>query len=661
MLTVQQFNVLHCCMSAQNASQLSADGTSSADNTNNTSIPSTQQLTQRDIVKEADLSLGTVNSTLKELKAAKLVDDNNQITPKGAKELEPYKVDNAIIMAAGLSSRFAPISYEKPKGVLTVLGEVIIERQIRQLKEAGIDNITVVVGYKKEEFFYLEDEFGVKIVVNPDYASRNNNSTIKCVEDILGNTYICSSDDYFTANPFEQYVYRSYYSAVFEEGDTQEYCLETKGKNDEIVGVSFGGANAWVMLGHAYWDRDFSKKYLQVLNDVYDCPETAGKLWEDIYADHLQELPLMVMRKYAHGIIWEFDSLDEMKAFDPNFIDNIDSSIMDNICKVFECSRSDITGIVPIKQGLTNLSFKFEIEAGADDTVANSGANAGMGATAGAGANVTARATTNNSNTEDPQTNNKYVYRHPGDGTDAIISRVSETESQKIAHSLGLDDTFIYEDANYGWKISRFVENATTLDYHNWTQVETAIGMARTLHNCDADTGFNYDVYKNAIEIVELLDTHHRTSFKDFEKLLDLAKTLVQKANQHGVRRCLCHVDFYDPNFLVTSDTEMQLIDWEYSAMSDYAVDLGVFICCCSDYTLDDANKIINLYFEGKASDTDRFHCIAYTALASFYWFVWALYKDACGDPVGEYLYLWYKYTKSYGKVAMEMAERLGF
>ena len=61
----------------------------------------------------------------------------------------------------------------------------------------------------KEQFFYLEDAFGVSIVVNPDYATRNNNSTIRRVADRLGNTYICSSDDYFTENPFEPYVTRA--------------------------------------------------------------------------------------------------------------------------------------------------------------------------------------------------------------------------------------------------------------------------------------------------------------------------------------------------------------------------------------------------------------------------------------------------------------------
>ena len=50
-------------------------------------------------------------------------------------------------MAAGTSSRFAPLSYETHKGLLTVRGEVLIERQIRQIKDAGIDSVVLVAGY----------------------------------------------------------------------------------------------------------------------------------------------------------------------------------------------------------------------------------------------------------------------------------------------------------------------------------------------------------------------------------------------------------------------------------------------------------------------------------------------------------------------------------
>ena len=67
-----------------------------------------------------------------------------------------YKVDNAVIMVAGVSSRFAPVSYEKPKSLIEVRGEILIERQIRQLQEKGISNIILVTGYKSEQFLYLK-------------------------------------------------------------------------------------------------------------------------------------------------------------------------------------------------------------------------------------------------------------------------------------------------------------------------------------------------------------------------------------------------------------------------------------------------------------------------------------------------------------------------
>ena len=107
------------------------------------------------------------------------------------------KVDNAVIMAAGISSRFAPISFEKPKALIKVKNEILIERQIRQIQEAGIQEIIVVVGYKKEQFSYLQEKFGVVIVENPEYAVRNNNGSIYAVRKYLKNSYICSADNYF--------------------------------------------------------------------------------------------------------------------------------------------------------------------------------------------------------------------------------------------------------------------------------------------------------------------------------------------------------------------------------------------------------------------------------------------------------------------------------
>ncbi len=569
--------------------------------------------TQRDIADASGLSLGVVNREYRELAGKGLVDEA-QVTPAGFTALSPYRVENAVIMAAGLSSRFAPLSYERPKGVLKVRGEVLVERQIRQLKEAGIDDIAVVVGYMKEQFFYLEDAFGVDIVVNEDYATRNNNSTIHKVAGRLGNTYICSSDDYFTENPFEPYVYEAYYAAVYEQGPTSEYCLATKGSERRIVDVQVGGRDAWVMLGHAYWDRAFSQAFTTLLDAEYDQPDTAPKLWEDLYAEHVRQLP-MVMRPYDHDAIWEFDSLDDLRAFDPDFIDNVDSHIMDNICAVLGCTRQDIRDIVPIKAGLTNLSFRFDVDG------------------------------------------SPYVYRHPGVGTDAIINRESETFSQEAARDLGIDGTYLYEHPQEGWKLSRYLDDCEPFDLRNWDHVERAMEIGRTLHRSGIASAWTFDVHEDTKKMLALLDERRRTSFPDFDQLYDLAERLNDLVKCAPEDMVLCHNDFYEPNFLVQKD-RMHLIDWEYSGMSDYASDLAVYICC-SDYTYDEALHVLELYFQRPLTAEELFHCIGYLSVVSFHWFVWALYKDACGTPVGEFLYLWYKYTKSYGAKALELHEEL--
>ena len=137
---------------------------------------------QRAIAARKAMSLGSVNAAYKALVDKGLVVDG-ALSDAGFEALAPFKVDNAIILAAGLSSRFAPISYEKPKGLLHVRGEILIERQIRQLQESGIDDITVVAGYKKEYFFYLEEKHGVSIVVNEEYATRNNHSSLMVVRE----------------------------------------------------------------------------------------------------------------------------------------------------------------------------------------------------------------------------------------------------------------------------------------------------------------------------------------------------------------------------------------------------------------------------------------------------------------------------------------------
>lgn len=266
---------------------------------------------------------------------------------------------NAIIMAAGMSARFAPLSFERPKGLLRVKGEVLVERQIRQLQEAGISDITLVVGYKAEMFSYLKDKMDVDIVVNEDYYRYNNTSSLIRVVDRLDNTFVCSSDNYFTENVFLEEPKSAYYAAVYQDGITDEWCIRTNDK-DIITSVEIGGKDSWYMCGHVFFDHEYSSIFKTLLLEEYENEECKNMLWEDLYIKHITNL-MMKIKRYENGIINEFDSLEDLRSFDETYIYNTGSAIFKAICEELLCEEKDIINVKAIKHGTQCDSFTFEL------------------------------------------------------------------------------------------------------------------------------------------------------------------------------------------------------------------------------------------------------------------------------------------------------------
>ena len=87
--------------------------------------------------------------------------------------------------------------------------------------------------------------------------------------------------------------------------------------------------------------------------------------------------------------------------------------------------------------------------------------------------------------------------------------------------------------------------------------------------------------------------------------------------------------------------------------MTHPAVDLGTFVAC-SDYKIEEAVEVIKEYLEEDYTPNKLKTYLGYTAIISFYCFLWALHQDSLGKNVGKYLYIWYKYTKIYAKEALE-------
>ena len=570
------------------------------------------KINQKTLAEEMGFSLETVNKLVQHAEKQEWITPEYDLTEKGRKVLEPYRVENAVIMAAGMSTRFAPLSYETPKGLLVVKGERLIEREIKQLREAGIKKITVVVGYMKEKMFYLADKFGVEIVVNEDYYRFNNCSSLMLVREQLGNTYICSSDNYFVKNPFEEYVFRGYYSTVFAQGETDEYCV-VETHEGIIREITIGGENKWYMLGHVYFDRTFSEQFVPILEKEFKQEAYKLQLWEDYYARHVDTL-LLEAKHYSDEVIKEFDSLDELRIFDEYYLMHTDSKILLNICNTLNVTPAEITNIKPIKDGLTNTSFCFDCKG------------------------------------------ETYVYRHPGKGTQEYINRLSEAASMKIAAELGIDKTFVVMNEDEGWKISKFIKNARLLDYDDKEDIDKAVTLMTKLHRSGKKTEYAIEFEKGLEEFKEKLIKRNRFEFDDKEELEAMVGKIVGYLEQDQVEHTICHGDCYSPNFLVDGEGNMSLIDWEYSGMGDPTSDIGTFVAC-SDYTLEQAKEFIQIYLKQNPGVASERHFLGIIGLVSYFWFLWALFQESNGKPVGEFLYKWYRYTKQYCAEALRLYE----
>ncbi|MBO4871824.1 MAG: phosphotransferase [Lachnospiraceae bacterium] len=561
----------------------------------------------RRLAELADVSTGYISKALKAFAAAGWTDENG-LTEAGLSALSPYKVDNAIIMAAGMSTRFVPLSLEKPKGLLVVKNEVLIERQIEQLQEAGIKKIVIVLGYKKEAFFYLERKFeGIKIIINPEFNTKNNTHTLYLARGYAGNSYICSSDDYFEENPFEEYVYQSYYSAVHVTEKTNEWYMIPDARGN-IAKVEKSGRDGFIMLGHVYWDRAFSAAMMKLLSDDAEVGNYDEVLWEQVLAEHVKTLPPMEIKVYPPDVIFEFDSLDELRQFDANYIDHTHSKIMKNIAKVLGCRESEILHFKAIKEGLTNTSFVFEVNG------------------------------------------ERYVYRHPGDGTEAIISRQHEKKALELAKSIGADPTFLYMDADAGWKISRFVEGIRVPSYDSFEDSKRILKVLRNLHSRGLNVDWSFDPWREAGKIEEILrQQKNGIADPEFDKLKEAVGKCLKACSGDGVGMCFCHCDTYAPNWMLTEKGDTILIDWEYAGNADPGCDVGTYIMD-SMWEVPEAERFIREYLGKDWTERLNFHYLAYTAAISYYWYVWALYREACGAVMGESLYNWHVMAVRYAK-----------
>lgn len=273
-----------------------------------------KKLSQRELAKLTNLSIGTVNSTIAKLEENNLINEG-KITQQGLSELEPYKVKKIIFIAAGFSSRLAPITLNTPKPLIRVNGQRIIDSMLDTAINLGIEEIYIVRGHLSEQFDQLLYKYpNIKFIDNPKYNEENNISSAFCAKDYFQNAYICEAD-IILKNPhlLKKYQYNSNYCGVKCER-TDDWCLfENKGK---ITGVSVGGINGYRMVGISYWTENDGKKLSEYVERVYNMPGGKERYWDDVPLTYFIDDFNLYIRECTNEDFIEIDTFKELKAID---------------------------------------------------------------------------------------------------------------------------------------------------------------------------------------------------------------------------------------------------------------------------------------------------------------------------------------------------------
>ena len=543
---------------------------------------------------------------------------NGIVTKDAIAEIETLKVENAIILAAGGSDISPKSVYSMPKGLYVKNGETLIERQIRQLQEVGIYDITVVVGYKQEMYFFLEEKYNVTLEINPD-LKKNNIYSLYIARNHLGSTYICNCDNYFEDNPFSSYEYDSYHATVYKE-DAYNELLVRKNQSGRILEVYSGARSGECIYGHAYVDRELSRRLVKYMNEEIGDFRISALFWEEFIYRHIDNLDMFV-RQYDEEFLHEFDSIQEIQNIESLFLENVSGKINKKICEVLKCDAEEIGNIVILQKGLTNVLFTFEVRG------------------------------------------EKYIFRYPGESSSFFIYRNNEVRAQLLAAKAKVDNTYIYIDKT-GIKISKYISQCKNLNDIYYKDIEFMKNLAIQIRKFH-DEGYNMldwkDFEYNPIEQCERLMQEASKMKGDlfgiFAKEWEAMRKLYDYTERDGIKKTMCHNDINQDNCLL-NDEEFNIIDWEFAGYNDPAYDFGRVI---AGYELEDPiiDSILEAYFGRPATELEKLHWITYMGIHNWYYVGWALYKESINESSRDWMLFFYKQVKRVIKYALPRYEEI--
>ena len=597
-------------------------------------------INQRELAKRTKMSLGKINSILKEFTEDGFIDriENNRgilykVTDKGMSfleenlnsakntrlklhEEEKKNVKQAVILAAGRAEDFG-----KPVGMLEIQDFKLIDRTLNILKENGITKIVIVTGYKSEAYEeYFKDSKNIKLVKSDIYKWTGTMHSLSLAKEFVDDDFLLIEND-----------------LIFEKRAIKELVESPERDCILFTNESGSGDEAFVEIrdNHLFKMSKDIHQFNKIDGEMIGITKVSYKLYQMMLEEfkgnvnpylNYEYVLLDVARNYNIGFVkiddlaWgDADTLKEYEKIKNHLYPTIRrrelsyeiNSIKKIVCEALKVSEEDVTEVTPAG-GMTNKNYRICVK--------------GV----------------------------RYILRVAGTGTDRMINRNTEMFNSAIASEKGFNVEVPYFNLETGVKISKFIENAETLTHRsikkeeNLKQVTTIL---RDLHECEdfhMDNEFN--MFRELEKYEEILRSDNGEFFEDYEEVRSKVMALEDELKRCNAVCVPSHNDLVSENFVKDTEGRIYLIDWEYSGTNDDMWDLAA-LSLENEFSEDDIELMFRLYFNGKEADENsRRRLLIHMICQDTLWAVWTLIKEAEGDDFGTYGIDRYNRAKEYLK-----------
>lgn len=211
-------------------------------------------------------------------------------------------------------------------------------------------------------------------------------------------------------------------------------------------------------------------------------------------------------------------------------------------------------------------------------------------------------------------------------------------------------DEVIYINADNGYKITKFYNNARHCNPSDAKDVKRCITFLHDFHNQNFAVDHTFNLFQQ-INAYEELRKNKTSIYSDYMQTKENVFFLERYINNNVDNITLSHIDAVCDNFLFISSSasaeQLKLIDWEYSGMHDPHIDIAMF-CIYSMYNQNQIDEIIDFYFNGNVKENVRIKIYCYIAACGLLWSNWCEYKHYLGVNFGSYAVQQYLYAKKY-------------